>query len=797
MPETRQILLPAMSDAWVVKAEAEVEGQDQIQFSFQLSCNSQMDFVYYKYDRLGRIIESGEYETSGDSAFTQTNADTASFPSNGSVIYREYGYDDPATGVSGQNNLKGRLSWAEASQLGDGNADVTTYYSYDNEGRIEWINQSGLGTLSREISVGYDRQDNIVQLDYNDATLITPLRLNYEYDETGRLTKVKSNFGGQDYEEARYQFFPAGNLKQKKLGELAQAIDYRYNTRDWLVAINKGNRDSFDSFQGRPENLFGMELGYQNESDFSGQLNAGKRYNGNVAWLQWALKDVTVHVPVWGIDVEQIGYVPDYDAAGRLKEAKFGKGTSGQFQQGDPYKLDHISYDDTGNLTSAKRHDDDGDEMDDYTYHYYNNSNRLERVEDEAEYEESQPDDNYLYDANGNMVRDKAAGIGFILYDIYNYPVRYYAENGSQYNCTYDHNGRRVKRHDGDKTWYYSYTPDGRMLTTATFDSGELLFMLQGIEKEGHIKVVSGQITDRYYYLKDHVGSIRMISDENGNRAAWKDFYPFGQEMPGRSGNLDGVDDRFGFTGQEKDAMTGYYHFGARYYEPRIGRFLSVDPEADEFPGVSPYAYALNSPLELIDPDGRYARGLFDGADVLKFHADPIEITAEAADEAELHELAEWVRNDPGLFRELWSIKDRLPGDVQGMLMAQYVRLSSGEVLREGLAHGGLVLGIGSAGITFGGITVGSSAVVGIGSTLGLGAGILQAGEQATAGNPLAGGFTLATSIGATKAYNAIRTARSIQRPLNETPAGRAVLQGTVFGNEFLLHQPPRILTNE
>ena len=58
------------------------------------------------------------------------------------------------------------------------------------------------------------------------------------------------------------------------------------------------------------------------------------------------------------------------------------------------------------------------------------------------------------------------------------------------------------------------------------------------------------------------------------------------------------------FTGKELDSETGLYYFGASYYDPGIGRFLSVDPLADRHPQWSPYVYALNNPLRLIDPTG-------------------------------------------------------------------------------------------------------------------------------------------------------------------------------------------------
>jgi len=61
------------------------------------------------------------------------------------------------------------------------------------------------------------------------------------------------------------------------------------------------------------------------------------------------------------------------------------------------------------------------------------------------------------------------------------------------------------------------------------------------------------------------------------------------------------------FNGKELDTQTGYYYYGARYYDPGASIFLSVDPLAEEFPGWNPYHYVHNNPINLIDPTGMAA----------------------------------------------------------------------------------------------------------------------------------------------------------------------------------------------
>ena len=61
----------------------------------------------------------------------------------------------------------------------------------------------------------------------------------------------------------------------------------------------------------------------------------------------------------------------------------------------------------------------------------------------------------------------------------------------------------------------------------------------------------------------------------------------------------------FKFTGKERDEESGYDYFGARYYTSNLSMWLSVDPLADKYPNISPYAYCAWNPMKYVDPDGR------------------------------------------------------------------------------------------------------------------------------------------------------------------------------------------------
>ena len=126
-------------------------------------------------------------------------------------------------------------------------------------------------------------------------------------------------------------------------------------------------------------------------------------------------------------------------------------------------------------------------------------------------------------------------------------------------------------------------------------------YNIWGNDNIGQVRV-NGTV-NRYYYLKDHLGSIKMTVGSTGNIVGYDDYYPYGMTMSGRS--LTGsADARYKFTGKERDSETGWDYFIARDYDSRIGRMLSIDPHSSLYPSLSPYNYAGNNPITFFDPTG-------------------------------------------------------------------------------------------------------------------------------------------------------------------------------------------------
>lgn len=451
----------------------------------------------------------------------------------------------------------------------------------------------------QSIEKGYDNSENFVSNQYDFANKLLATRQIHtaygkeytidnemEYDHAGRLLKTWQTISGEISKPkeliAEMQYNENGELINKKLHAGLQNIDYKYNVRGWLTQINDPLNLGAD--------LFGIKLLYNDITDKAG-LDGIEQHNGNISGMIWNSKSIDPAEPVRA-------YGFNYDSINRLTAADYGEfdGTWTDFTT--KYNVPGITYDKNGNITSLTRHGETG-EIDNLSYGYENsnNSNRLNFVNDASTADgfsnAGSGSNEYAYDNNGNMTRDDNKGISSIQYSILNLPevIRKGAET---IEYIYDATGRKlVNNLPAGKSYVY--------LGNFVYDENNALEYI--LMNEGRV-YVDGANALYEYYLKDHLGNTRVVFDENAATAKQTShYYPFGMRFNRASTGNPG--NKYLYNGKELQEETDWYDYGARMYDPAIGRWHVVDPLAYKYYDLSPYNYVANNPLIFIDPDGR------------------------------------------------------------------------------------------------------------------------------------------------------------------------------------------------
>ncbi|XP_053673608.1 uncharacterized protein LOC128723867 [Anopheles nili] len=218
------------------------------------------------------------------------------------------------------------------------------------------------------------------------------------------------------------------------------------------------------------------------------------------------------------------------------------------------------------------------------------------------------------HNEDGSVTRAMHKGIERIVYDpLLNRPSEITLTDGRRLMFDYNARGQRLYKHVYDRTGnmirkkYYLRDVQGKPLIEYdavygkdTPEGGTIratVFLYAEDRLIGFIR------NDQFYSVAlDHEGSVRLVM-KNGEVVAAYDYLPYGELLRSFGDDPNGQLD-YRFTGKEWDEETNLYDFYARLYDPELGRFLQMDPKEQY---ASPYLYAGNSPVSLIDPDGQFA----------------------------------------------------------------------------------------------------------------------------------------------------------------------------------------------
>ena len=619
-------------------------------------------FSYTNYDHIGRPTEVGEYTPAGfndDHDFTPHSYPyqyipwaTTSIPDDSDPLITSrksqqtyYLYDLAASDWPDGNNPQRFLSGKLSKSWND---EATTWYSYDERGRIKTIFKHLKGPLlTRSIDYEYDLLGNVEKVIYDKNGTEEYLHA-YTYDRSNRLQRVETLEAGTgiNIEHAEYEYYAHGPLKRVELGQDAQGIDYTYTVQGSLKAINSastdlghdpgedgedsGNHPEFD------EDLFGMVLHYY-DGDYIGghqHIHTGPsplgssydNFNGNITTAEWHNK---------ALDNETKRYAYDYDRKGQLIKADYSY-NNGSWQATTDYDVGGLTYDLNGNILTLERNGHGNSVyMDDLSYSYdtANFPNRLLSIQDSgaddgelSDIEHQSGSQYYHYNQIGQLVQDDSEGGQVMTYDAYGKVtlVSDYSSGNKKAEYGYDDKGFRVWKklynhitNSLTNTTYYLRDDAGSILSVYDKPSGGSISQTEvPIYASGRVGVLHRSSNNIKYELTDHLGNVRatktipnITNVYNGKEAPppptedLADYYPFGWKMPGRT-QTSAENYRFGFQGQfaEEDDETGWNSFEARSCDTRIARWMNPDP-LRQF--ASPYISMGNTPINGFDTDGR------------------------------------------------------------------------------------------------------------------------------------------------------------------------------------------------
>jgi RHS repeat-associated protein len=408
--------------------------------------------------------------------------------------------------------------------------------------------------------------------------------------------------------------------------------------------------------------VFAYSIGYyQNDytpvnsslkaSQLNNQTTAGageSLYNGNISYATLAQKNRR--------DDRSLLYAYRYDQLNRIQQVQsqlLSNGTVNWNGNNNTESFaEYFKYDANGNILNVWRKDSSGNAMDSlhYRYHYgaisingkkYLQHNRLNSVNDQVsagaygEDIDAQAVDNYQYDAIGNLVADAAEGIIEIQWNVYGKidSIRKQTDTGVLgIRYTYDATGQRIKKSVTaggiSKNTYYVKDPQGNVLSLYEELSGNFTWREQHLYGSSRLGIwridtvptaadlwkISNYANRRQYELSNHLGNVMgvigdhltIVNDTTRYPSVFSlnDYYVFGAAK--RWSGSEGY--RYGFNGKENDNEVkgegNQQDYGMRIYDPRLGKFLSVDPLTKDYPWYTPYQFAGNKPIRYVDIDG-------------------------------------------------------------------------------------------------------------------------------------------------------------------------------------------------
>ena len=460
----------------------------------------------------------------------------------------------------------------------------------------------------------------------------------YSYDSMERLLTISfSHNGATPVTLASNTYDALGRLATSSVNNGGISTAYAYNVRGWVQSVTNAHFYEWIHYQDAPS---------------GGTPCWGGGISG-ITWLQReSLKAAT--------SVES-QYRFSYDGLNRLTKADFS--SSGEQWNGDLLAMNDrnfsctYAYDLNSNMTALQRYGVDmyntslpthirnHGMIDNLTMTY--DGNRLKKVTDQCEElsyagamdfkDGADKDEEYTYDANGNMTRDRNKGIHSITYNMLNLPQTILFNDGHETRYTYAADGRKLRVQyllnnfaifDGEEA--EDGGEDGAEMMPFSMASTNDFVVGGGSHNDFEESVTTMMVRDYcgnkeyrngvldkihndygywhdggyFFYVKDYRGDVRVVLDQNNQPVELNSYYPYGSLMAATT--AEGVQSRkYGTKELDRENGLNWYDSQARMLMSDLGRTTTMDPLAEKYYSISPYAWCAGNPIRLVDLDGK------------------------------------------------------------------------------------------------------------------------------------------------------------------------------------------------
>lgn len=510
-------------------------------------------------------------------------------------------------------------------------------FCYDPVGRVARVVETYPQNVTMQTDLEYSFTDNVTR---KKETLVKDGKtytVTTDYTYNGFNDKIAGEtvtINGKSNAVSKFAYSNIGRVETCRQNNNACATEYTYNNRGWIKTIN---------------NKFFSERIFYNDG-------VGKPcYNGNVSSIKW-------QTPDYG---QVRGYEFYYDGLDRLAEAIYGE-REDLSNRKNRYDEKVVAYTANGMIKRFQRRGlkDNGEYGKIDNLNIVLDGNQIQKVTDDAQpvrkygtlefRDRANENVECTYNGNGALTRDLNRDITEIRYDNLCNPVQVMFQDSLDIVYSYDALGNKLKT--GYGLGNFTIAPISPVERTYIeeerygnfiFSSSEYQYCFDG----GYIMVKDGNPVF-YFFVKDHIGSNRVVFDENGKIVQLMHYYPFGGHFA--DADIAAEAQKSKFAGKELERMQGLdtYDFGARQYYPCLPSWDRIDSKCEDHPEISPYVFCKANPVKYTDPDGKDYKITIEQNQITV----SAKISAMEEDYDVAHEAAVFINSQSGRFA--WKFKD-------------------------------------------------------------------------------------------------------------------------------------------